>query len=163
VSNSDTGESLYQRYGEQARLSDFSDRNNNSFIDVAIFSTTDANLDVKLEDNDFFKHVRAVEVRNVAWSVGGLKVGMSLAEVAAVNGGPFQFEMTDSDVEGNGVFQGGRLDRLDGGCRLRVVFALSYDIKTAQSIREKETFSDHPKLMKLNPVVSELSLTWPRR
>jgi hypothetical protein len=163
VSNRDTGESLYQRYGQEASLGEFQDRNYNSFIEVWLFSSTEAHLDVKLEDNDFVKNVAAVEVRTTAWSVGGLKVGMSLEEVTAVNGAPFKFQLTGSDIEGKGTFQGGRLDTLDGGCRPKVVFTLRYDIKIARSIRGKEISSDHPQLTKLNPVVSELSLLWPRR
>jgi hypothetical protein len=61
VSSRDTGESLYQRYGEEADLGEFNDGNNNSFIEVKLFSS-EAQLDVKFENNDFVKNVRAVEV-----------------------------------------------------------------------------------------------------
>jgi hypothetical protein len=163
VSRKDTGESLYQRFGDAAGLNSFQDRNYNSFVEVELFSDTEAHLDVKLEDNDFVKNVAVVEVGRTAWSVKGLKVGMSLEEVAAVNGGPFKFVMTDSDIEGNGTFPGGRLDRLDGGCRLKVMFALSYDPKIARSIRGKEISSDNADLVKLHPTVGQLSILWPRR
>lgn len=164
VSSKDTGESLYERFGEQARLSEFDDENNNSSIEVALFSS-EAQLDVKLEDNDFVKNVAAVEVSSSvpAWSVNGVKIGMSLEDVAAINGGQFKLKMTDDDIEGNGVFSGGRLEKLDGGCRLNVTFTGSYDLKIQQLLSGKEISSDSPDLVKQRPTVSQLSLSWSRR
>jgi hypothetical protein len=165
VTNKDTGESLYERYGKQVSLGDFQDRNYNSFIEVELFASTEANLEVKLEDNDFVKNVAAVEVSSgaTAWSVSGVKIGMSLEAVAAINGGPFKLKMTDHDSEGTGIFSGGRLEKLDGGCRLDVLFTGSYDPKILPLIAGKEISSDNPDLVKEHPHVTQLSLSWPRR
>ena len=163
VSDKDTGESLYQRYGEQATLGDFRDPNYNSFIEVELFSS-EAQLDVKLADDDFVKNVVAVEVSPgvTAWSVNGVKMGMSLEDVAAINGGPFKFWMTGLDTKGSATFPGGRLDKLDGGCRLKVGFAFDDHNKIAQTLSGKEISSDNQELQKLRPTVSELSILWPR-
>lgn len=161
VSNKDTGESLYSQYGEDASLNSFNDRGNNSFIEVDLFSA-EALLIARFENNDFVKPVAAIEIgwNATAWWMAGLKVGMSLEEVAAINGKPFTLEMTNYDLIANVGFSDGRLAKLDGGCRLRVEFMIGNDIKIPDSINFSKVSSDHPELVKTHPTVSKLTLIW---
>jgi hypothetical protein len=58
------------------------------------------------------------------WTVGrGLKLGMTLDEVEAVNGAPF--EIRNFDLEAGGVvmsWRGGALSKIPGGCQIGVTF-----------------------------------------
>lgn len=161
VTDKDTGESLYQRYGEQAVVREFPVGEYDYIIGVELFPYTDAPFDVKLVDSDFLENVASIEVRNTAWSVEGLKIGMSLDEVAAANGRPFELRLTDDEFAGDGTFQGGRLDKLDGGCRLKVLFTIPDELQ--RSFNGKQISSDSPELVKPHPAVSALALSWPRR
>ena len=59
-----------------------------------------------------------------AWTVQGLRVGMSIAEVEQLNGGPFMLGGFN-DMERGGVadWQGGKLTLSSGPCRIDVQFS----------------------------------------
>jgi len=53
---------------------------------------------------------------------GGLRTGMTVKEVEALNGGPFQMYGFFWDYGGTAIFEGGKLAALDGGCEVTVRF-----------------------------------------
>jgi hypothetical protein len=71
--------------------------------------------------------------------------------------------MTDHNTEGTAIFSGGRLEKLDGGCHLDLLFAGYYDPKIRPLIGGKEISSDNPILLKQRPPVAQFSLSWPAR
>jgi hypothetical protein len=101
-----------------------------------------------------------------AWSVGGLTIGMSMADAERLNGKPFK--VIDVGGDGGGWdtnWMGGRLSTLPGGCRLVVDFKTSPDAWKAAHWEPAGNIdsasSDDPALRAANPTVTKLSLRFP--
>lgn len=96
---------------------------------------------------------------------GALKPGQSLAEVRALNGGPFALAGFEWDYGGTVTdWKAGRLARIPGGCTLSVIFAPDPDApeKARLKVSGDATFSSDGAAMKaVRPKVEVLSFGWP--
>jgi len=97
------------------------------------------------------------------WTISGLKLGSSLADVIKANGGKFEISGFEWDYGGYVTdLKGGKLSSLDGGCAVTLRFnpPEGKDVPAALS-GEKSIPSSDAKLAKLSPHVSEIQLGWP--
>jgi hypothetical protein len=96
---------------------------------------------------------------------GALKLGQTLAEVRALNGGPFALTGFEWDYGGTVTdWKKGRLARMPGGCTLSVIFAPDPDApeKARLKVSGDATFSsDSPAMTAVRPKVEVLSFGWP--
>ena len=93
---------------------------------------------------------------------GGVKVGMGIAEVQAINGEPFTLMGFYWDYGGSAGFQSGKLSDLPGGCFLNLQFEpsiqeLGDDVANAIS-GDRELSSDMEELKIAAPVVTEINM-----
>jgi hypothetical protein len=100
------------------------------------------------------------------WRVGGVKIGLSLAELEALNGGPFELLGFDWDYGGGVVdWRGGRLgEPLPGGCALSVTLARddSASDEAANKVSGDQRFSsDSADMRAVKPVVVEIVASHP--
>jgi len=75
-------------------------------------------------DEENYTNLANVALPPTAVSPGGVKVGMTVAEVEAINGGPFEISGFGWDYGGFANLEGGPLAKLPGDCVLSVRFAL---------------------------------------
>jgi hypothetical protein len=96
---------------------------------------------------------------------GGVKVGMGIDEVQALNGEPFTLQGFYWDYGGAAGFQTGKLANLPGGCFMSLMFNPSVeelDQATSDAISgDRELTSDMPEFKVAKPVVQEVSLGYP--
>ncbi|MEO7223648.1 MAG: hypothetical protein ABIY37_14360 [Devosia sp.] len=93
---------------------------------------------------------------------GGVKVGMLIEEVQAINGEPFGLMGFFWDYGGNAGFQSGKLSGLPGECYLGLQFGPTLErlppaIETAIS-GDIELRSDQPEVLAAKVAVSEVNL-----
>ncbi|HEU0016342.1 MAG TPA: hypothetical protein VFQ45_21865 [Longimicrobium sp.] len=102
------------------------------------------------------------------WAVApGIRLGTTLAELEALNGGPFTFSGFDWDYGGFiGSWRGGRLESLRSGPRSTIVrldvpaAAELSDDESRRIAGDRELRSDDPLLQRLNPYVSEITVSF---
>lgn len=110
--------------------------------------------------------------RNSTWSIApatpsarALTVGLSLDDVAAINGRPFSLSGFGWDMGGYATdWKGGRLDTIAGGCSLSVRFDPDPKVTGSALDRasgDKPLSSSGPVARAVRPIVSEISLGWP--
>lgn len=96
---------------------------------------------------------------------GGVKRGMTMAEVQAINGEPFTLYGFWWDYGGAAGFQTGELADLPGGCFLNVTFQpskdLPADVDPAPISGDQEISSSEPMLAEVEARVEDLSLGYP--
>ena len=93
---------------------------------------------------------------------GGVKLGMAIKDVQALNGEPFTLQGFYWDYGGAAGFQSGKLANLEGGCHLNLTFTPAKD-PTTDAISEavsgdKEIRSDLKELATVEPVVSSMDI-----
>jgi hypothetical protein len=96
---------------------------------------------------------------------GGVKLGMPIADVQAINGEPFTLLGFFWDYGGSSGFEAGKLADLPGGCFLNIHFyptldPLPEDISNAIS-GDMELRSDMPEVLAAKVVVDEINLGFP--
>lgn len=96
---------------------------------------------------------------------GGVKVGMPIEEVQAINGEPFNLFGFYWDYGGFAGFESGKLSGLPGGCVLSLRFAptredLPQDVMNAIS-GDVELKSDMPEMLEAKVAVGEVNLGYP--
>lgn len=92
---------------------------------------------------------------------GGIRIGMPIAEVQAINGEPFTVTGFGWDYGGYAWFASGALAQMDQGCWIGVRFATgaypdTLDVSTAMG--DLELSSDYPLLQKMDVRLSEISI-----
>lgn len=101
--------------------------------------------------------IRASFTEETRWSVAGVTIGTSLADVEKANGGPFR--LVGFGGNNGGVvtdWKGGRLANLPGPCRLGVQFAISAvasDSAQSRASGPKVFNSNDPAIRAINPTV----------
>lgn len=104
-----------------------------------------------------------------AWAVGGpagerLAIGSALAAVEAANGKPFSILGFDWDYSGTAAdWQGGKLAKAFGGCRLTIRFGYPQgaDAKALDRLSgDKEFSSSNPDMRLVKPTAYEIMLSW---
>jgi hypothetical protein len=107
----------------------------------------------------------AITVAKADTAPGGVRVGMTINEVQALNGEPFTLWGFYWDYGGAARFDAGKLADLPGGCMLSVQFTPSLDpgsdaIADAVS-GDVELRSDMKELAAVAPVVSDITIAYP--
>lgn len=104
-----------------------------------------------------------------AWAVSGpagerLAIGSALAAVEAANGKPFSILGFDWDYSGTANdWQGGKLAKAFGGCRLTIRFGYPQgaDAKALDRLSgDKEFSSSNPDMRLIKPTAYEVMLSW---
>lgn len=104
-----------------------------------------------------------------AWTVAGpagerLAIGSALAAVEAANGKPFSILGFDWDYSGTAAdWQGGKLTKAFGGCKLTIRFGYSKgaDAKALDRLSgDKEFSSSNPDMRLIKPTAYEILLSW---
>ena len=95
----------------------------------------------------------------------GLKTGMTVKEVEALNGGPFEMQGFWWDYGGYANFTGGQLGAADEGCIVSVRFAPKLDYPSDLNVDaisgEVQVPSTEPLLEQLDVRVESLSVSYP--
>ena len=98
-------------------------------------------------------------------TLAGVKAGMSVAEVEALNGEPFMLLGFYWDYGGSAGFESGKLANLPGGCNLGLEFhpsaTLPEGTDTTSIEGDVELRSDLPLLREVDARVEKLSLGYP--
>jgi hypothetical protein len=94
------------------------------------------------------------------WRVRGFRLGDPMTQVEKVNGKPFTFVGFGGTPGGNARdWQGGKLDKLSGGCQLGMRFAAGAGVPAdaAGKLSSGGDFtSDNPDVRAANPVIIEM-------
>jgi hypothetical protein len=92
-----------------------------------------------------------------------IRMGMSLAQVEAANGRPFEILGFGWDRGGHaGDWKGGRLAKPDGGCELSLRFEPEPGFLAMDAISGDRPFSSaDARIRAVKPVVVEVRLRWP--
>ncbi|MFG1379627.1 hypothetical protein [Xanthobacter autotrophicus] len=107
---------------------------------------------------------RVAFTESSAWSVNGIAIGSTLADLEKANGKPFRVQGFGGN--GGGVvadWRGGRLGNLDGGCTLGVQLALSAtasDQTQARLSGQRAIASSDPALRSAAPTVGVFWVTY---
>ena len=95
---------------------------------------------------------------------GGLRVGMSVKDVEALNGGPFELYGFFWDYGGSAGFDGGKLGDLPGGCSVSVVFApgdYPADLNVDAISGDQQISSSEPLLETVHATIKSISVGYP--
>lgn len=103
-----------------------------------------------------------VDAKTSHWSVAGVTLGATLAEVQSINGKPFLMREFFTDAGGFVIdWRGGVLGRpLPGGCTITLRFGKRDDTKAPIGDRIS---SDNARLLKWQPVVEQVGVNFPTR
>ena len=116
-------------------------------------------------DEEGLKDLSYVSVPPGDTAPGGVRIGMSIADVEELNGGPFTIYGFDWDYGGAANFEGGALAELPQDCRLMVSFqpSLAYPegVDIDPIIGDKEVPSDLPLMRRVEPKVTALMFGYP--
>ncbi|MFG1345896.1 hypothetical protein V5F59_13460 [Xanthobacter autotrophicus DSM 431] len=100
---------------------------------------------------------RVAFTESTAWSVNGIGIGASLADLERANGKPFRIQGFGGNAGGVVAdWRGGKLANLGGGCALGAQLALSATVSDAAQTRisgPKSFGSNDPAIRAANPTV----------
>jgi hypothetical protein len=110
--------------------------------------------------------LRVMDASSQWRSTQGIRIGMPLPKLVAINHGPFEFLGFDWDYGGQITdWLGGKLASAKNGATLRVQLGhgeLPKDIAYNKlPIGDHAFRSDHPQLARMKPVVAEMSMRFP--
>lgn len=145
-----------------------------SFETTKLFGNTDKEVNIYWQDGHKFKQIQDVVVRgrldenaklkkNSPWvSKLGLRIGMKMSEVIALNGKTFTITGIGWDLGGNVVsWEGGKLANKNVNIRFNDYSDNMGGLKEAEYntiIGDREFDTKHPAIQKLNPTVDEFSI-----
>lgn len=116
-------------------------------------------------DEENFTHLSYVKLSPSQIAPGGVQIGMSVAEVEALNGEPFMVGGFWWDYGGYGLIESGRLAETDEACFVSLRFAPADEIDPAIDVTgvsgEVQVPSDDPLLARIDTRVQELTLGYP--
>ena len=160
----ESAKSLLARIGARAKIVTMKDEEGNPFRAVILFGGDPKRRLVAWFVDDTLSHVEGVfaESGATAWSVRGLKVGSTLAQVEAANGGPIDVEGFGSDLAGRTTMRGGALDKPVASCYIGIHLKEPVGAQASPAISDGEIHpSTDPDLRALAPIVAELSVAGP--
>lgn len=105
-----------------------------------------------------------IELPSKSVAPGDVRIGMSLAEVEAINGEPFKLNGFGWDYGGAAGFSSGALADLAGDCHLNLQFAYGASpegVDTLPAMGDKELSSDDPLLQQMDVRVYAMSIGYP--
>ncbi len=145
-----------------------------TFETTKLFGNTDKEVDIYWQDGHKFKQIQDAVVRgrldenaklkkNSPWvSKLGLRIGMKMSEVIALNGKTFTITGIGWDLGGNVVsWEGGKLANKNVNIRFNDYSDNMGGLKEAEYntiIGDREFDTKHPAIQKLNPTVDEFSV-----
>ncbi len=145
-----------------------------SFETTKLFGNTDNEVNIYWQDGHKFKQIQDVVVRgkldenaklkkSSPWvSKLGLRIGMKMSEVIALNGKTFTITGIGWDLGGNVVsWEGGKLANKNVNIRFNDYSDNMGGLKEAEYntiIGDREFDTKHPAIQKLNPTVDEFSI-----
>lgn len=118
-------------------------------------------------DEENFDRLSYVELSPSQTAPGGVRLGMSAAEVEALNGEPYLVGGFGWDYGGYAVIESGALASAEGDCQLSIRFdtggEISPEIDTSSIMGEVQVPSGEPLLEEIGARVAVLSLgyAWP--
>lgn len=111
------------------------------------------------------KHLSYVSVPRGDTAPGGLRLGMSVEEVEALNGEPFTLSGFGWDYGGTAGFESGKLAELAGKCHLNLTFQPTAQLPEGTDdtpiTGDREVASDLPLLRQVEPRLEEILLGYP--
>ena len=145
-----------------------------TFETTKLFRNTDKEVHIYWQDGHKFKQIQDVVVKgrldenaklrnNSPWvSKLGLRLGMKMSEVIALNGKTFTITGIGWDLGGNVVsWEGGKLANKNANVRFNDYSDNMGGLKEAEYnsiIGDREFDTKHPAIQKLNPIVDEFSV-----
>ncbi|MBK8082585.1 MAG: hypothetical protein IPK28_01460 [Devosia sp.] len=116
-------------------------------------------------DEQAFERLAYVTVPPVDTAPGGLRVGMSVREVEALNGGPFEMTGFWWDYGGYAGFEGGELGDIPGGCHVSVSFQPTADIPGDLDVEpiagDRTVVSGEPLLETVDARIASITVGYP--
>ncbi len=116
-------------------------------------------------DEDKLEYLSSAELAPSQKTPTGVEIGMSVAEVEAINGAPFTINGFWWDYGGNAVFETGALASPDDGCGFWIHFSPKDDYPQTLDITpiagEVTVPSDEKLLRELDVRVTQISLGYP--
>jgi hypothetical protein len=159
--NRDTGRELLERYKGDARVEPSQDITGEQFESLFLFpDDRHARLELEEQSGRGVGRLQAVNLYESSslWTIGGLRLGMTLAQLEKAHGGPLM-------LSGIQQMSGTRFTILgsipDGACEVVVVFDAPKDARFDHPLYNVEVRSDDPRLAPLNLRIDELSLIMP--
>jgi len=166
---------LEKKYGAKNIIKiDSIESGEGSFETTKLFGNTDQAVDIYWQDGHKFKQIQDVVVKgrldenaklkkNSPWvSKLGLRIGMKMSEVIALNGKAFTITGIGWDLGGNVVsWEGGKLANKNVNIRFNDYSDDMGGLKVAEYntiIGDREFDTKHPIIQKLNPTVDEFSV-----
>jgi len=95
---------------------------------------------------------------------GKLQVGLTIAEVQRLNGGPFNIFGLGSPSPGFTLFHGEALGNLPGGCLVSATFSPSHfppSLDVSSVMTDRDISSDNPLLSQMDVRLEEITLGYP--
>ena len=147
-------EELKKAYGaKNVKEADLPGPEGSTLRGVILFEGGDHEMHVIWNDEKIGKEALNVDLVGKAWVIAGkLKLGATIADVEAVNGGAFKVGGFDWDLGGYANFEGGKLDT-------KVIVRFYPEGESDESLSgDKQIPSTNKTLRKAKPVVTELSV-----
>lgn len=121
-------------------------------------------MQVRWWDEENVAYLAGVTLAKTDTGPGGVRIGMPIEEVQAINGEPFGLMGFYWDYGGSAGFQSGKLSGLPGGCYLGLQFSptletLPEDVSYAIS-GDIELRSDQPEVLAAKVAVWEVNLSY---
>jgi hypothetical protein len=166
VTPGDTTKTLMQRYGKEAVVQDLPGAEGEKYKGLVLFpKAMDRRIEIAFTD-DKAKRASGLTLRDTAktsrWSVGGITIGSSLADVQRANGKPFLVNGFEWDYGGFVTdWKGGALGRpLQGGCTVTVRFDKNAAAPKSLLGDGVKAASDNATLIRWAPVVTEIGVNF---
>ncbi|HWU62376.1 MAG TPA: hypothetical protein VN112_10175 [Ensifer sp.] len=164
VKAGDTAKTIGDRYKGETAIEETTGAEGETAKALTLFGKDPARkLYISFADDDMTK-LSAIGPAEGAthWTIAGLKLGYSLADVIKANGGKFEISGFEWDYGGYVTdLKGGKLSSLEGGCMVTIRFNPPEGKPVPSSLSgERSIPSSDPKLGKLSPIVSDIQLGW---
>lgn len=167
VAVTDTARGLKQRYGKDAVVQDLPGAEGETNKGIVLFpKAPDRRIEVAFVD-DKMNRVSGLTLRDAKtsrWTIAGVTLGASLADVQKVNGKPFIVSGFEWDYGGYADWKGGALAKpMAGGCNVIVRFGKDASAPKSLSGDGVKVASDNAALVKFAPVVTEIGFGFPEK
>lgn len=164
VKTGDTAKTIAARYKGETAIEEITGAEGATAKALAIFPEDPARkLFVSFFDDEMTKLSAIGPAEGAShWTIAGLKLGSSLADVIKANGGKFEISGFEWDYGGYVTdLKGGKLSSLDGGCVVTIRFNPPEGKEVPPALSgERSIPSSDAKLAKLAPRVSDIQLGW---
>ncbi|WP_027576499.1 hypothetical protein [Bradyrhizobium sp. WSM1743] len=166
VAPEDTEKTLKQRYGKDAVTQELAGAEGEKYRGLVLFpKAMDRRIEIAFTDDKAGRASGLIlrEAKISRWSIGGITVGSSLANVQKANGKPFLVSGFEWDYGGFVTdWKGGALSRpLQDGCTVTIRFGKKSGAPRSLSGDGVKIASDNATLVKWAPVVTEIGVNFP--